>query len=89
MLEQGRPNPFVGETILSFFMPAAGCVEIGIYDIRGREVVRLLDDTVGPGWDYLTWKGEDRRGKPVSNGVYFCVLKTDAASRVRRLVRLR
>ena len=89
VLGRSRPNPFRGKTTIRFSVPDVGHAEIDIFNVRGRRVVKLLDGTVGPGRHYVTWDGKDESGKPVSSGVYFCVLKADETLQVTRLVNLR
>jgi hypothetical protein len=88
-LEPCRPNPFHSAATIRFYVPSAQHIDLAIYDIRGRRVTRLLDRTVSPGWGSASWNGEDRRGRQVSSGLYFCTLEAGDATRVRRLIKLR
>jgi hypothetical protein len=42
-LGQVHPNPFRGSGRIPFALPAAGPVRLGVYDVGGREVRRVLD----------------------------------------------
>lgn len=43
-LESAYPNPFNSATILPYSLPQDGLVNLTIYDLNGREVIRLVDD---------------------------------------------
>ena len=70
-------------------MPSARHAEVAIYDICGRKVAGLLDESVGPGWGQVTWDGKCTSGRPISSGVYFCVLRAGRTLRTTRLVKLK
>ena len=42
-LEQNYPNPFNPSTIINFSLPKAGLTSLIVYDLTGREVVKLLN----------------------------------------------
>jgi len=47
-LYQNEPNPFKGETTVSFMMPEAGVAKLSVYDMTGRQiVVRTIDAVKG------------------------------------------
>jgi hypothetical protein len=83
-LAQNFPNPFNPTTTLRFALPEAGHVRLHIYDVRGRGVARILDETRVRGWHSVEW---DARGR--SSGIYFARLETEAATITRKLVLLR
>jgi hypothetical protein len=85
-----EPNPFVGTTSLAFRLDATGPVRMRIYDVQGRSVRRLIEAETGePGWHRVEWNGRDDQGRDVGSGVYFLVLRTPEASRMRTLTRIR
>ncbi len=43
MLDQNVPNPFAGETAITFSLAEASQVQLAVYDMMGREVARLTD----------------------------------------------
>jgi hypothetical protein len=67
-----RPNPLTGSTTISYAMPGAGRVTLQIYDIQGREIVRLIDTYKEAGNHAVIWNGRDAGGNGVVSGVYFC-----------------
>ena len=64
------PNPTRGSVMFRFRMPAAGDVQLGMYDVAGRLVRSCLDGWYEAG-TYL--KGMDLTG--VQPGVYFGILR--------------
>ena len=48
-LEAGYPNPFRTATTLAYTVPAAGPVRLEVYDLLGRRVAVLVDETVEAG----------------------------------------
>jgi len=71
------PNPFNPGTRISFMVPHAQRVRIGVYDLAGRLVTTLTDAEWGPGDHALTWDGDNDAGHPVPSGTYAVHLRTD------------
>jgi len=69
-----QPNPFNPVTTVAFGMPAAGEVEIAVYDVAGRHVRTLLSGEKGPGYHSVVWDGTSDAGEKVASGVYFARL---------------
>jgi len=88
-LSTGRPNPFGAHTELDYFIPVAGRVELTVYDVLGRRVRTLLDRHEGEGDHTAAWDTRDDRGRNVTQGVYFAVLRVAGEKRTQRLVVLR
>ena len=88
-LAQNYPNPFNPSTTLEFDLPMATDIHIVVYDLLGREVVRLVDQRLEPGYHQLVWNGRDRRGRPVPTGLYIARLVTPAYTKSIKLVLLR
>jgi glycosidase len=70
LLEQNYPNPFNPVTTIRFSLPDAGDVELGVFDLLGREVDRLQAGRLEAGAHTLQWDGRSRSGLPLSSGVY-------------------
>ena len=45
-----------------------------IYDLTGREVVRLVDQHLDPGFHQVIWNGRDARGRSLPTGIYLARL---------------
>jgi quinoprotein glucose dehydrogenase len=88
-LFQNYPNPFNAGTTIEYEMVTAGRVSIAIYNIRGRRVRTLLDQTEVAGEHELIWDGADDRGLPLASGLYLVELKSDASLTRRKMILLR
>ncbi len=70
-----RPNPApLGRAIVRFDLVQPGRVQLALYDVRGREVARLLDAETPAGAHARSWDGRDFAGRSVAGGVYFARL---------------
>jgi hypothetical protein len=76
-----HPNPFHHSTMISFSLPAATQVTLSIYDITGRLVETLVNETQQPGIHQINW---NRKGNP--SGVYFYRLKAWKTVETRKMV---
>lgn len=78
------PNPFSNHTIINFNLPVTSSAQINIYNISGG----LIKSTT-TSHSSLRWDGTDQYGYKLTNGVYFCELKTEQGSAVRKAIILR
>ena len=86
-LYQNIPNPAPrGQTTIGFALPVAGRVTLGIYDVAGRRITRLVDKELPAGAHQATWDGKDESGKSVPAGVYFYDLAQGGARTAKRMV---
>jgi hypothetical protein len=87
-LAQNRPNPCRGATAIVFTTAEGAPARVAVFDVAGREVVRLFDGPAGPGANTVTWDGRSAAGTPVRPGMYFYRLETAAGTRTRKLILL-
>jgi hypothetical protein len=83
-----RPNPFTGESRITLSIPAAGPVNVVVYDVAGHRVRRLVDAPLEGGMHDLEWDGRDERGRRVSAGAYFVRAAAGSEVRSRKLILL-
>jgi hypothetical protein len=74
-LEQNFPNPFNWGTRLQYAIPSPSHIRITVFDIRGRALGVLIDETVAAGSHSIMWDGKDEAGKPAASGIYYYVLE--------------
>ncbi|GEM_PF-2894538 len=82
---QAWPSPAANSVRVSYSLPAAGRVQISVYDIAGRRVATLAD-AVQPAGEHRTgWECRDGAGRPVANGTYFFRLSAAGAACVGKV----
>jgi hypothetical protein len=86
-----HPNPFKIATTIRFRLSNKPLqkVTVEIYDMAGRSVVTLLDQSLPAGEYQVTWDGSNRESKPMTGGVYFSRLSTERAHQVQKLLMVR
>ncbi len=88
-LAQNHPNPFNARTSIVFSLPAAGPVDLRLYDPAGRERAALLAGAwLEAGTQRLDWDGRDGEGRALPSGVYLYRLTTPWGSLSRKLTLL-
>jgi hypothetical protein len=70
-LFQNYPNPFNPETKIKFAIPSTSEVKIKVYNILGKEIKELINETRSSGEYEINWNGTDVIGNKVPSGVYF------------------
>jgi flagellar hook assembly protein FlgD len=88
-LSPAQPNPFNPRTTLRFSMAAGAPVTIEIFDVAGRRVRTLVNDTRGAGAYEEVWDGRNDRGYEVGSGLYFARMETGKFSATRKLTLLK
>jgi ligand-binding sensor domain-containing protein len=71
------PSPFNMTTLIKYDLIFSGQIELIIYNIAGKEVIRLINEHQPSGSYQVHWDGKDNHGKEVSSGIYIAVLKCD------------
>ncbi len=89
VLHQNFPNPFNPNTSLRYELPIATNVVLVVYDILGREVIRLVDEHNEAGYHQVIWQGQDRFGRGLASGVYIYRLVTSQYTRSRKMLLLK
>ena len=88
-LHAASPNPMRDGTTIGFAVPRSGAVRLRVYDVAGRLVRTLIDDSVTRGTGVTVWDGSDDQGQQVADGVYFYRLEAGARSQTRKLLLVR
>ena len=65
------PNPFNPSTVISYELPYDLNIEINIFNLLGRKVRSLLNETRPAGKGSTIWDGKTENGHLASGGVYF------------------
>ncbi len=88
-LSQNFPNPFNPATTIQFGLQRESRVLLSIYDVSGRLVRIVLDESRPAGRYAEAWDGRDNIGRAVASGVYFYKLETETLKRTKKMILLR
>jgi len=73
------PNPMKDKTVIVYHLSEEVPVEIRIFTIAGRLVKELSPGASRYGANYVEWDGRDKKGRKVSNGIYYYAIKAGNA----------
>ena len=65
------PNPFNSATTISFGIPESARVSLKIFDIYGREIITLIDETLNEGVYDINWDAKASTNGKLVSGAYF------------------
>jgi hypothetical protein len=88
-LAQNYPNPFNPITTLAYSIPEQAHVKLIVYDLLGREIIRLVDQAQNAGTWQVTWNGRDGAGQLVSAGIYLTRITAGDFVQTRKMVLLK
>jgi hypothetical protein len=84
LLSQNYPNPFNSITNIQYQLPASSEVLLTIYNIRGHEVLHLVENEQPAGYHQITWKATN-----VASGMYFFRIQAGKFVQTRKMILLR
>jgi hypothetical protein len=87
-LDRGLPNPFHDVTRLTYGLAAPGRVRLDVFDLQGRLVRCLVNDTRPAGTHEASWDGRTDAGRIAAAGPYFLRLEAEGQVRTTRVIRL-
>jgi len=88
-IHQNYPNPFNPVTTLRYDLPEQANVNIIIYDMLGRQVRTLLNQTQDAGYRSVIWNATNDYGNPVSAGVYLYKIQAGEFVQTKKMVLLK
>jgi hypothetical protein len=71
-LEGNFPNPFNMSTAIRYVLPEPAMVSIGVFNVLGQEVARIIDGYEQAGTYQVNWSGRGTSGEELSSGIYLC-----------------
>lgn len=83
-LEQNYPNPFNPTTKIRYSLPKSGSTKIYLYDILGREIIKLVDEHKEIGSYEIEFNAAN-----LSNGIYFYRIISGNYSETKKMVLLK
>ena len=88
-LHQNYPNPFNPVTTLRYDIPENSHVTITIYDMLGRQVKTLINQTQNSGYRSVIWDATNDLGQPVSAGIYLYTIQAGDFRQTKKMVLLK
>ena len=88
-LNQNYPNPFNPITTISYELASDGFVKVSIFDMNGKEVKTLIENTQVSGKKSVIWNATDNSHKPVSAGLYIYKIQNEGITKTRKMVLLK
>lgn len=76
-LDKIQPNPFDGETTISYVLDRAAQISLDITTLNGDKITTLVDEKQSPGKYFIHWDGKSEKGSIVNSGIYLCRLNYD------------
>ena len=83
------PNPFNPATTVAFSLAEPGPVTLRVYDLAGRRLLTLLDESREAGQHEVVWNGRDAQGRSLASGVFFVRMEAREFVGSRRVLLLK
>ena len=88
-LHANFPNPFNPTTTISYDLPEQAQVTLGIYDLLGKKIKTLVNQSQDAGNKIAMWDGTDNLGRQVSAGVYLYQIQAGEFTQTRKMLLLK
>ncbi|MGH2569959.1 MAG: FlgD immunoglobulin-like domain containing protein, partial [bacterium] len=88
-ISKAAPNPFRSATSVELRLPVRSRVSIEVYDVLGRKVRTLADETLPAGSWVRTWDGRADGGERAGPGIYFLRAEAGELRATRKAVLIR
>jgi hypothetical protein len=86
VFRQNYPNPFNPSTTLNYQLKTPAVVRLSVFDITGREVIRLMDGYQNAGVYQTTWNSSASSGQKVSSGIYIARLSVNQNTYIQKMI---
>jgi len=84
-LHQNYPNPFNPITSISYDLARNGMINLTIFDLNGKIIKNLVNESQSAGNHLLTWDGVNFAGEEVSSGLYLYVLQVGDTKQTKKM----
>jgi len=88
-LHYNYPNPFNPTTTISYDLPEQAQVTLSVYDLLGKKIKTLVNQSQDAGNNIAVWDGTDNLGRQVSAGVYLYRIKAGEFIQTRKMLLLK
>ncbi len=85
-LEQNFPNPFNPSTVINYYVPSAGTVNLIIYNMLGQAVWSAYVNHSVSGNYKIEWNGKDSDGKAAASGIYLYSLQMNNSKITKKMM---
>ena len=82
----GGEDPFI---VIKYQVPAPCRLKLAVFNMRGQEVMSLINGQRPAGYFKLLWNGRGRSKRPLAGGVYFVKIAAEGASKIVKLTILK
>ena len=89
IVKANYPNPFNPTTQIRYNLPEDKFVNITIYDLLGRKVRSLMNDSQIMGYYTITWDAKNDMGEGVSAGMYIYTIQAGEFRATKKMVLLK
>lgn len=83
-LEPNFPNPFNSTTVIRLAVPISSYVVVRVFDIMGREVAKVQNGMMKPGYHQLSFDASN-----LASGIYLIRLEAESFNQARKMVLLK
>jgi hypothetical protein len=80
-LAQNYPNPFIPSTRISFSIPQQSLVTLKVFDVLGKEVMKLVNEMKSPGSYEVEFNASN-----LASGAYFYKIQAGQFSDIKRMM---
>lgn len=80
-LYQNYPNPFNPSTKIRFDIPNQGNVKLKVFDVTGKEILKITDAFLNAGSYSFTWNAQN-----MPSGIYFYRLEAGSYSETKKMI---
>lgn len=63
-------------------------VSVDVYDLMGRFISNIVNNELRKGTHSFVWSGKDNKGKIISSGNYFVIIKIGQVSYIKRFIKV-
>ncbi|MBN2105441.1 T9SS type A sorting domain-containing protein [bacterium] len=88
-LGQNYPNPFNAGTQITYQLPRRSEVRLCIYNARGREIRKLVQQIQEAGQHCISWDAKNSRNMDVPSGIYLMKLLWDGHTVQKKMLLIR
>lgn len=88
-LTQNYPNPFNPTTTIRFELPVRSFVTVKVYNLLGREIADLVNETLPAGTFTTEWDGRNNSGLEAASGIYYYRLIAGEFIQAKKMVLLK